>query len=132
MTTTDYHSRDDSRDIPRDDLDDNRSQLAPVEEPSAQEHEAKGELVQGTLAGQTIYVPPVKQWRSSALHQLREGDFDEWAKATLADDDWEIWEDVDPTMQEIEDFFSSVNTGLGADRGNSRASRRSRKNTRTR
>lgn len=100
--------------------------------PSPAEREVTGELVQGELAGRTVYVPPVKQWRASALHALREGDFDTWAKVTLADDDWAIWDEIDPTIQNIEDFFTSINPGLGTGPGNSRASRRSQRPTRRR
>lgn len=99
---------------------------------SAPEREVTGELVQGELAGRPIYVPPVKQWRASALHALREGDFETWAKITLDDDDWTIWAEVDPTFQEIDDFFATINTGIGTSPGNSRASRRSSRNTRRR
>jgi hypothetical protein len=99
---------------------------------SAPEREVTGELVQGELAGRTIYVPPTKKWRASALHALREGDFDTWAQTTLADDDWDIWIDVDPTLEQVEAFFASVNKGLGTSPGNSRASRRSARSTRRR
>ena len=99
---------------------------------SAAEKEVRGELIQGTLAGKTVYVKPVKQWRASALHALREGDLMGWAEATLSDDDWEIWTEVDPTLEEIETFFASINTGLGTNPGNSRASRRSSTRTRRR
>ncbi len=51
---------------------------------------------------------------------------------TLDDDDWTIWQDVDPTVEDIETFFKSINTGLGTNPGNSRAQRRSSKPTRRR
>lgn len=100
--------------------------------PSPAEREVTGELVQGELAGQTVYCPPTKRWRASALHALREGDFETWAKITLDDDDWSTWQDVDPTLEQIEDFFTSVNPGLGTSPGNSRSSRRSSRSTRRR
>lgn len=103
-----------------------------VDNEPAVKHEATGELVQGKLAGRTIYVPPVKQWRASALHALREGDFETWAETTFSDDDFDVWAEVDPTMQEIEDFFATINPGLGTNSGNSRASRRSARRTRKR
>lgn len=104
----------------------------PEPQASAAEREAKGELIQGELAGKTIYTPPVKQWRASALHALREGDLMGWAEATLSDDDWAIWEDVDPTVEQIEDFFATINKQAGTNPGNSRASRRSSRSTRRR
>jgi hypothetical protein len=111
--------------------------LSSVQDPapstaSAAEKEVRGELVQGTLAGKTLYVKPVKQWRASALHALQEGDLMGWAEATLSDDDWEIWLEVDPTLAEIEDFFRSIGGGLGTDPGNSRRSPRSSRRTRRR
>lgn len=102
----------------------------PDDEPeaeSAAEKEAKRELVQGELAGRPIYVPPTKQWRSSAMHHLRNGDFQSWAESVLDDDDYDIWIEVDPTLEEIEAFFELVNPKLSA--GNSRASRRSSRRT---
>ncbi len=108
-----------------DDLDDDH-------EPSPGEREVAGDLIQGELAGKTVYVPPIKQWRASALHALREGDFDGWAKVTLDDDDWDIWVEADPTISEIEAFFATINPGLGTTQGNSRASRRSSRSTRRR
>lgn len=96
------------------------------------EREVAGDLIQGELAGETIYVPPVKQWRASALHALREGDFDTWAKTTLLDDDWDLWDTTDPTIGQIEDFFATINPSLGTTQGNSRGSRRSSRSTRRR
>lgn len=140
MTTTDLRPRryeeDEPDRRPSDRSDDHRARDDDRDEPpteaSAPEREVTGELVQGELAGRTIYVPPVKQWRASALHGLREGDFETWAKITLDDDDWAIWSEVDPTFEEIDDFFASINSGIGTSPGNSRASRRSSRNTRRR
>lgn len=101
-----------------------------VDSPSAAEAEAKKELIEGTLCGRSVFVPTVKQWRASAIHALREGDFDTWAEATLDDGDLDWWMDSDPTLGEIEKFFATVNPGLGS--GNSRASRRSSTRNRAR
>lgn len=114
----------------RDEAENARAEPEPAT--SAPEREVTGELVQGELAGRTIYVPPVKKWRASALHSLREGDFENWAKISLEDDDWAIWTEVDPTFEEIDDFFATINSGIGTSPGNSRASRRSSRNTRRR
>lgn len=97
---------------------------------TAAEKEAKRELVQGELAGRPIYVPPTKQWRASAMHALRQGDFETWAEITLDDDDWDTWQEIDPTLAQIEDFFEIINPKLSS--GNSRASRRSSRSTRRR
>lgn len=97
--------------------------------PSAAEREAKNDLIQAELAGKTIYVPTTNNWRSSALHALREGDLHTWAEKTLNDDDWDTWLEVDPTMDEISDFFSTINGATGTDPGNSRGSRTSSRST---
>lgn len=99
---------------------------------SAAEREVTGELIQGQLAGKTIYVKPMRQWRASAIHALREGDLLGWAEATLSDDDLAVWDEVDPTIEEIEAFFSTISVGTGVNPGNSRASRRSSTRTRKR
>jgi hypothetical protein len=99
---------------------------------SAAEHEAVNELVQGELAGKVVYVPPVKKWRASGLSALRDGDFDKWAESTLLDDDFDTWMEVDPTLEQIEGFFESVNPGLGTSPGNSRRSKTSSRSTRKR
>lgn len=107
---------------------DDEGEVYPTE-PVAAQKEATGELVQGELAGKVIYCPPVKKWRASALHAMREGDFDTWARTTLEDDDWDVWNETDPTVEDIEGFFATINPGLGTSPGNSRASRRSSKRT---
>lgn len=99
--------------------------ITTAEHPPPAESEARGEYVRGELAGEEVYVPPVKKWRSSALSALRAGDMHGWAESTLDDDGWAVWLRVDPSLEEIEDFFGSINAGLGTNPGNSRASRRS-------
>lgn len=96
---------------------------------SPAEREVTGDLIPGDLAGRTVYVPPVKRWRSSGLKALRDGDMEGWAQSVLDDDGWAVWEEVDPTLEEIGEFFESVSPGLGTDQGNSRASRRSLRNS---
>lgn len=92
---------------------------------TAAEHEARGDEVRGEIAGKEIFVPPVKRWRSSGLKALREGDIEQWAESCLSDEAWEVWQEVDPTLEEIEAFFATINDGLGVEAGNSRSSRRS-------
>lgn len=96
---------------------------------SAAEKEATDELLQCELAGKTIYVPPVNKWRASALHAIREGDLQTWAEKTLLDDDWAIWEEVDPTLDEVTAFFDTLNGQTGVSSGNSSSSRSSSRST---
>lgn len=93
------------------------------------EREATGGYTRGTLAGRDILVPPLTKWRSSAMRALNSGDFETWAEVVLDNEDYDIWVDVDPTVEEINDFFESISGGLGVDQGNSRASRRSSRPT---
>lgn len=99
---------------------------------SAAEKDATNELLQCELAGKTIYVPPVSKWRASALHAIREGDLQTWAEKTLLDDDWDLWQEIDPTLDEVTAFFDTLNGQTGVDSGNSRSSRTSPRSTRGR
>lgn len=96
---------------------------------TAAEKDAADELIQCELAGKTVYVPPVNKWRASALHAIREGDLQTWAEKTLLDDDWDIWQEVDPTLDEVTAFFDTLNGQTGVDSGNSRSSRTSSRST---
>lgn len=77
-----------------------------------------------------IRVKPVKEWRASGIRAMREGDFDTWAEKALDADSYEAWTEVDPTMQEVEDFFTAWGELTGQDQGKSRNSGRSSKSTR--
>lgn len=88
------------------------------------EREATGGHTRGTLAGREILVPPLNKWRSSAMRAINTGDFETWADVTLDDDEYAIWQEIDPTVEEINDFFETITAGIGASQGNSRASRR--------
>lgn len=55
--------------------------------------------------GVDIWVPDRRRWRNSALRALNSGDFQSWADRTLLEEDAEAWEDYDPTLEEIEEFF---------------------------
>ncbi len=92
---------------------------------SAEETEAKAEWVQGTLGDHVLLVPPTKKWKVSALEALSAGRYSEWAEKTLSDEDFELWEEADCTVEEMEAFFKDINGRLGTDPGKSRSSRRS-------
>lgn len=84
------------------------------------------------LAGQTIHVLPVRKWRQSALRALREGDFIEWATKCLSEEDAELWDEIDPTIEDIEAFFVAWSENSGQTAEKSSASRRSSTRTATR
>ena len=96
---------------------------------SPAEREARGESVLGHLDGEPIYVPPIKRWRSSGLKAMRDGDMEGWAASVLDEEDYAVWKDVDPTLEQIGSFFEDIGDRLGTDQGNSPASRRSLRNT---
>ena len=78
------------------------------------------------LATTEVYVLPRNRWRSSALTALNQGRFDEWAESCLAREiDVDAWMDVDPTIEQVEDFFLAFTEATGQSAGKSRESRRS-------
>jgi hypothetical protein len=83
-----------------------------------------------TLAGEQIRIKPSGQWRSSAIRALSGGNFDAWAESSLADDDsWETWQDIDPTIDQVETMLREWRTATGQSPGESGPSRRSSKRT---
>lgn len=100
---------------------------------SPAENEATGTEVTGNLGDTEIGVPPVKQWRASALDALTEGRFSAWAELVLSDEAYDAWIAADPTIGEVEEFFESIGDKIGmGSPGESRASRRSSRSTRKR
>jgi hypothetical protein len=67
---------------------------------------------------------PSRQWRSSATRALNEGDFETWAEKCLTNDGYDVWVEVDPTVEEIEEFFEAFKAAEGIHPLQSRASRR--------
>jgi hypothetical protein len=84
------------------------------------------------LGGETIHVLPVRLWRQSALRALREGDFIAWAEKCLTPEDVELWDEIDPTIADIEQFFIDWSALSGQSAEKSSASPRSVKRTATR
>lgn len=97
-----------------------------------QEREALAGYATGILDDRKIEVPPVNLWKSSGMRALNQGDFETWAERVLSDKDYDAWCEVDPNLDQINEFFESIGDQLGTDRGNSRASRRSSNRTRRR
>lgn len=79
-----------------------------------------------------ITVPSPEEWRDSANQAIREGRFGLWAEKTLSPDDLEAWQDADPRVRQINDFFAELGHLIGVDQGESRASRRASQRTRRR
>jgi hypothetical protein len=93
---------------------------------------AGDEPVAVLLDGLTVHVKPVKQWRSSGLRALREGDFQTWAEKCLEPESVDVWLDLDPTIGDVESFFEQWQELSGQSAGKSPVSPRSSKTTRMR
>jgi hypothetical protein len=104
------------------------AKLSPVEAVEA-EVDAADQPVEVTLGDTTVRVKPTGQWRSSGVSAMRQGDFTAWAQTCLVEEDVEVWNDVDPTMDECEVFFREWGAATGQSQGESRASRRSSRST---
>lgn len=127
-----------------DELADLRAELARLRQKEAEpvtddepadlavEREVRQGYSKAELDGHTIMVPPLVAWKSSAMKALNNGDFETWAERTLDDEGWEVWTEVDPSVEQIDEFFGSFQDQIGVDRGNSRSSRRSSRTTRRR
>lgn len=82
--------------------------------------------------GIDVWVPPRGMWRNSGQSALHVGDFQRWADATLTAEDAEAWEDYDPTLDEINEFFERLAAATGDEPGKRGRSPRGSRNTRRR
>lgn len=93
------------------------------------EADAGGQNLLVPLAGKKVEVIPIGQWRSSAMRAIREGDWDLFAEMCLTPKGLKVWDDVDPTNDQIGAFFEDWAKASGQSLGESRASRRSSRST---
>lgn len=104
----------------------------------AQEIEAtESEYVTVPLAGydgvtKDVRVRPATRWRASALRALSSGDMDGFMERVLHEDDYGIYEDLDPDMDAIGRFAQAAGEASGEALGKSSGPRRSSKTTRKR
>lgn len=109
-----------------------------IEAAKAQETEAdtEGQYLTVPLAGydgvsKDVRVLPANRWRASALRALNRGDIDGFMEAVLHEDDYEIFEELDPDTDGIGKFAEDVSResgeALGKSGGPSRSSRSTRK-----
>lgn len=83
--------------------------------------------------GETLFtVPPPGRWWEGAGEALRRGNFTEWARLALSDDDAELWAATRKRYDDIEAFFAAWEKASGENRGKSRPSPRSSRSTRKR
>jgi hypothetical protein len=62
--------------------------------------------VEVSLGEYMVTVIPLRKWRSSAIRALRSGDYDTWASKSLTPDSWTLWQQIDPTLDDIEALFA--------------------------
>ncbi|MFJ3289995.1 hypothetical protein ACIPMW_32505 [Streptomyces sp. NPDC086669] len=109
-----------------------------IEAARAQETEADTEDAYLTVpltgydgATKDVRVLPANRWRASAIRALNSGNIDGFMEIVLHEDDYEIYEDLDPTTDGIgkfaEDASRESGEALGKSSGPSRSSRSTRK-----
>jgi hypothetical protein len=86
----------------------------------AQEIEAEGQYITATLCGEEVQIVPAAAWRASWQRMLRQGMIDEFAEKILHPDDYDLYVELDPTMEEWVDFTEDAGRTAGESRGNSR------------
>lgn len=106
---------------------------------AARAQEAEAEIDDGyvtvPLAGydgvsKDVRALPASRWRASALRCLNQGDFDGFFELVLHEDDYDIYEDLDPTSESIGRFAEAAARAGGEDLGKSGGRSRSGRGTR--
>ncbi|MFF9175984.1 hypothetical protein [Streptomyces sp. NPDC014793] len=75
---------------------------------------------------------PASHWRASALRCLNQGDFDGFFELVLHEDDYSIYEELDPTTDGIGKFAEAASRATGEALGKSSGPRPSSRSTRRR
>lgn len=75
---------------------------------------------------------PAGKWRASALRCLNQGDFDGFMQRVLHEDDYELYEDLDPDTDAIGNFAEASARAGGESLGKSSGPQRSSRSTRKR
>lgn len=102
-----------------------------VSEAEAQEIEAVSKHVTGLLCGEDVRIIPPGAWRQSWQRLLNQGQIDAFAKIVLHPDDYELYDELDPTNDEfgelINDAAQRAGESLGKSSGPAPSSRRTRR-----
>lgn len=93
------------------------TEVGPAE---AQEIEAEGHYITATLCGEEVQVVPPTLWRASWQRLLQQGLIDAFAERVFHPDDYELYLELDPTMQEWAEFTEEAARLAGESQGNSR------------
>ncbi|MFD7705717.1 hypothetical protein [Streptomyces sp. NPDC059786] len=106
---------------------------------AARAQETEGELgdayITVPLAGfdgvtKDVRALPANRWRASALRLLTRGDIDGFMEAVLHEDDYDIYEDLDPDQDGFAKFAEDAARLSGDDLGKSSGRSRSGRSTR--
>ena len=85
----------------------------------AQEVEAKGHYVPAVLCGSDVDIVPTGAWRQSSMRKLRAGDMDAFMQDILSPDSYDLYLDLDPTNDEVNDFMEEAGAVSGESLGKS-------------
>lgn len=98
----------------------------------AQEIEAEGHYVTAELCGEEVRIVPPAAWRVSWQRMLTQGLIFEFAEKVLHPEDYEFFEELDPTAAEFQDFVTDAGERAGESLGKSEGRSRSGRPTRRR
>lgn len=98
----------------------------------AQEIEAEGHYVTAPLCGEDLRIVPPTAWRVSWQRLLNTGQIDAFTELVMHPDDFALFEELDPTIQEWTDFISDASQQAGESLGKSRGPAPSSRVTRRR
>lgn len=98
----------------------------------AQELEATGRHITVDLCGEPVRVVPGGAWPVSAQRKLREGDLDGFMASVLQEDDYDLYVEMDPTLDEFNQFVEDAQELSGEPQGKSRRPSGSSRRTRRR
>lgn len=105
------------------------SEVTPAE---AQEVEAEGQYITVELCEEDVQIIPPTAWRTSWQRLLNNGQIDAFAEKIFHPDDYELFVELDPTMEEWVDFTDRASRLAGESLGNSRGPAPSSRRTRRR
>lgn len=98
----------------------------------AQELEATGRHITVELCGEPVRVVPAGAWPVSAQRKLREGDIDGFMAAVLHEGDYDLYVELDPVLDEFNQFVEDAQELSGEPQGKSRGPAGSSRRTRRR
>ncbi|MFF3998516.1 hypothetical protein ACFYX8_35070 [Streptomyces cyaneofuscatus] len=98
----------------------------------AQELEATGRHITVDLCGEPVRVVPAGAWPVSAQRKVREGDLDGFMASVLHEDDYDLYVELDPVLDEFNQFVTDAQELSGEPQGKSRRPSGSSRRTRRR